>query len=235
MKRVLFLMALVLQFVALGDPAQAQQREEPKYLRLPHRFQIFLEGGIGRGTKPPLFKSMWNSGFDFGIGAGMSILPWLEVNGGFNAMSFTLDALKAKSALNYQGISDVEEGTITTRLFYGSVRFLAVPKARLNPYAEVAVGYFKTTATDLFVQDGRPPGDLINSMPDVSGMMVAPSVGLQYALADYWSAYIRYTYVATLNDKFSPGDLLQPVSGSREDPTGNEVLQTIAVGIMVRF
>ncbi len=235
MKRVLFLTVLVLQFVVLWDPAQAQQREEPKYLRLPHRFQIFLEGGIALPTKPSLMKDMWNSGFDFGIGAGMSIFPWLEVNGGFNTMSFSLDALKAKSALNYQGIADVEGGTITTRLFYGSARFLAVPKARTNPYAEVAVGYFRTAAEDVFVQDGRPPGDLINSMPDVSGMMVAPSVGLQYALSDYWSAYARYTYVATLNDQFSPGDLLQPVSGSREDPTGSLVIQAITVGIMVRF
>lgn len=230
MKRVFVITALLVHGLVFTGAARAQTTDEPKYLRLPHRFQIFIEGGGALPTKPAIWNDRWNSAFAFGMGAGMSIFPWLEVNAGFSAMSFSLNALQAKGVIGYQGIEEVEGGAVSTKHFYGSARFIAVPKSRTNPYVEAAVGYFTTSAEDVVIE-----GVLQNSMESVSGMTVAPSAGIQYALGDYWTAYARYTYMYTLEDTFAPGDLLQPETGTLDEPTGNQVIQTLGVGIMVRF
>jgi hypothetical protein len=234
MKRALLVVVLMLAAVPAG--LAHAQTEEPKYLRLPHRFQIFLEGGGSVPSAPSISKDMWNSAFNFGIGAGASIFPWLEVNAGFNTMSFGLDHLKAKGIIGYQGIQEVQGGAVSTKVYYGSARFIGVPKSRTNPYAEVEVGYFNTSAEDVVIEDAYGNGQsLINTMESVSGMSVSGAAGIQHALGDYWTAYARYVYTANLNGDFSPGDLLQPISGSREIPGGNQVVQSLSVGIMVRF
>lgn len=229
MKRLLIVAAVMLQTVTAAGTAFAQV-EEPKYLRLPHRFQIFLQGGGALPTRPSVWNDLWNSGFEFTIGGGASIFSWLEITGGYSTMSFALNTLQAKSTIGYQGLQEVEGGTISTSYLFGTARFIAVPKARTNPYAEVMVGYFSTSAEDVVIE-----GVLQHSMEDVSGLAVAPMFGLQYALADYWTAYARYSYMVNLNDAFAPGDLVQPVSGSRDEPEGNQVIQTLSVGIMLRF
>ena len=198
MKRALVISALMLQVVAFFGVSRAQT-EEPKYLRLPHRFQIFLEGGGSVPSQPSVFKDLWNPAFGLGIGAGVSIFPWLEVNGGFTVMSFALNSLSAKGVLGYQGIKEVEGGAVSTKQFYGSARFIAVPKARTNPFVEAAVGYYKTSGDNVVIED-----EINNSMESVSGMFVSPSVGIQYALGDYWTAYTRYCYILNLSDKFAP-------------------------------
>ncbi len=231
MKRVLFIVVMAVSAITMVGPAFAQRTtEQPKYLRIPHRFQIFLEGGGAIPRKPGDFKEFWNSSFSFGIGAGVSVLPWLEVNGGFQHMSFSNDGLKAKSTLRYTGIKDVQGGTISTNVMYGSARFLAVPKSRTNPYVEMAVGYYKTTAEDIQIEDV-----LRNSMNDASGMTIAPSVGIQYALSDSWSTYARYTYTRNLSSTFDPGQLLQPTTGTHESTPGDQVIQAITVGLIVGF
>jgi hypothetical protein len=230
MKRVFTVAALLIQAGALAASAAHAQTEEPKYLRLPHRFQIFMEGGGSLPTRPDIWNDQWNAGFSFGIGAGMSIFPWLEVNGGLSAMSFSLNTLGAKTLLQYQGIEEVEGGTVSTRVFYGSARFIAVPKSRTNTYVETAFGYYKTSAEDVVIE-----GVLRNSMEETSGLSFAPTVGIQYALGDYWTAYTRYTYMVNVSDTFAPGELLQPAGGGRPVVAGDQVIQTISVGIMVRF
>lgn len=232
MKRAFFVAAAVIALALSSGSALAQtEKAEPtKYLRIPHRFQIFLEGGGAIPSKPGDFKEFWNAAFSFGIGAGVSILPWFEVNGGLQHMSFSNDGLKSKSVLRYSGINEVTGGTIHTNVYYGSARFLAVPKARTNPYVEVAFGYYKTSADRLEVKDV-----LANSMDPVSGFSVAPTVGIQHALNDYWSAYARYTYTLNLSNTFTPGDLLTPLTGTHTPSTGDQVIQAITVGLMVRF
>ena len=58
MKRAVFVLGLIALF-ASAAPASAQlggeQREE-KYLQVPHRFQLFMDGGIGMPAGPGLFK-----------------------------------------------------------------------------------------------------------------------------------------------------------------------------------
>ncbi len=228
MKRA-FLVTLLLLAAVPAGVVQAQTTE-PQYLRLPHRFQIFVEGGGALPTSPSIWDELWDSAFSFGLGAGASIFPWLEVNAGFNTMSFGLNHLQAKGLLGYTGIQEVEGGAISTSIYYGSARFIAVPRARTNPYVEAQVGYFSTSADDVIIE-----GIVDNSMESVSGMSVSGTVGIQYAMSDYWTAYSKYTYTANLNGAFAPGDLLQPVNGSREEPEGNQIIQALIVGVMVRF
>lgn len=230
MKRAFVMAALTLSAAVFTGAPRAQTTEEPQYLRLPHRFQIFFEGGGALPTKPSIWNDRWNSAFAFGMGAGVSIFPWLEVNGGFNTMSFSLNTLQAKAVLGYQGIKEVEGGTVSTTQFYGSARFIAAPRKRTNAFAEAMVGYFKTTGDDVVIED-----ELVNTMEDVSGLSGAGAVGIQYAMADAWTAYAKYTYTVNFSDSFAPGDLLQPITGPRDEPEGNQVIQTLGVGIMVRF
>ncbi|HEX5131524.1 MAG TPA: hypothetical protein VFX92_03440, partial [Candidatus Krumholzibacteria bacterium] len=226
MKRVLLAALLAAQVMASVGVAFAQ-REEPKYLKVPHRFQIFLEGGGALPYRPGEWHEYWNTSFAFGIGAGTSIFPWLEINGGFSHMSWANNAIKSKSAVKYTGIKELEGGSISTNIFYGSAKFIAVPSARTNPYLEMAVGYFKTSAEDLVIEDV-----LTNQMDPVSGLSIAPSVGIQYALGDYWTAYARYSYIVNANSDFKPGDLLQPVSGERPVEGSNQKIETISVGLI---
>jgi len=236
MKRVLIVSALLFLAAVCAGVSNAQtQREEPKYLTIPHRAQLFIEGGGALPTQPSVWGEYWNPGFQFGIGGGVSIFSWLEVNVGLSTSSASLDGLAAKQAIRYQGLSEVEGGNISTRIFYGSARFIAVPSARTNPYAAVAVGYFKASGEDVVIEDATPSGDFVNSMEDASGISVAPSFGLQYSLADYWGAYVQYTYTVNLSDSFAPGDLVQPINGSRVEPEGKQVIQDLTVGIMLRF
>ena len=68
-----------------------------------------------------------------------------------------------------------------------------------------------------------------------SGLMVAPGVGLQYAMADSWSAYVKYAYVMCLGSEFAPGDLLQPPGGGEPVPGDTQIYTTLGVGVMLRF
>jgi hypothetical protein len=230
MKRAFVIAALALCSSAFSGVARAQTAAEPQYLRLPHRFQIFVEGGGALPTSPAIWNDLWNSAFSFGLGAGMSIFPWLEVNGGFSTMTFSLNSLQAKSVIRYQGIQEVEGGAVSATQFYGTARFIAVPKSRTNPYVEATAGYFSSSADDVVIE-----GVLVNSMEDVSGLSMGGAAGIQYALGDYWSAYTKYNYIVNFTDNFAPGDLLQPVTGTLEEPSGNQVIQSLVVGIMVRF
>lgn len=232
MRRAVLLLGLVAcmlnattSFAQIG----AEEREE-KYLRVPHRWQIFVDGGIAMPTDPGLFNDFWNTAFQFGIGGGMVIFPWLEVNGTYNSFSFNNNDIVSKEKLEYQGTEDVEGGTIHTTMYYGSARFIAVPKQRTNPFIEIGVGGFKTKADDLKVE-----GVLQNRMKNVSGMCVVPSVGIQYALNERWGAYTKYTYAVNLNQDFAPGDLLLPANEDTPTKGGNQVISAIIVGVVAKF
>lgn len=240
MKRALFLGLLCVAGVVCARDVQAQvnrQQAEVKYLRVPHRFQIYVDGGSALPAAPGLWNDYWNSAFTFGAGFGVSIEPWLEVNGTINRGSFTLNAIKAKSKIDYSGIEDVQGGSVTTMVFSGSVRFLGVPKQRTNPYVEIGVGAFKTKGEDVFIEGSTPnaPEVVHNKMKDVSGISVWPAAGIQYAMNDHWSSYARFTYMINLNKDFAPGDLLLPVNATEPTVGGDQVISSISVGIMLRF
>jgi opacity protein-like surface antigen len=232
MKRAVLLLGLI-AFVASAAPASAQlagEEREEKYLQVPHRFQIFMDGGIGLPTDPGLFNDFWNTAFQFGIGGGMVIFPWLEINGTYNSLSFANNDIASKEKTGYQGTKDLEEGTVHTKMYWGSARFIAVPHARTNPYIEVGVGGFSTKADDLIIE-----GVLHNSMAPVSGMCFVPCVGLQYAMNERWSAYTKYTYAMNLNSDFAPGDLLLPAGSTTKTKGGNQIISSITVGVMIKF
>jgi opacity protein-like surface antigen len=238
MKRaVLFVGCLA--FLVNAAPVSAQlgaELREEKYLQLPHRFQIFMDGGIAMPTDPGLFNDFWNTAFQFGIGFGVVVFPWLEVNGTFNYSSFNNNDIASKEKIEYVEVDDLEGGTITTMMYWGSARFIAVPRARTNPYIELGVGAFSTKADHLTIENERT-GQLVvdNEMESVSGVCFVPAVGLQYALNERWNAYTKYTYAVNLNQDFAPGDLLLPAGETTPTVGGNQVISSIIVGIMFKI
>jgi opacity protein-like surface antigen len=232
MKRAVWLVVL-LACVVNAAPTMAQigvEEREEKYLQVPHRFHIFVDGAIAMPTDPGLFNDFWNTAFMFGIGGGMSIFPWLEVNGNYNSMSFSNNSIASKEKLEYLGVEAVEEGTIHTTMYYGSARFIGVPKARTNPYIEVGIGGFKTKADDLKIE-----GIVQNKMETVSGMCFVPAVGIQYAMNERWGAYTKYTYAINFNKDFAPGDLLLPAGETTKTVGDDQVISSFTVGIMAKF
>jgi len=232
MKRAVLLLGLVALLIR-AVPASAQllgEEREEKYLQVPHRWQLFMDGGIGLPTDPGLFNDYWNTAFQFGIGGGVVIFPWLEVNGTFNSLSFNNNDIESKAKVGYQGVKGLDGGAVHTKMFWGSARFIAVPKSRTNPYIEVGVGGFKTKADDLVIE-----GVVQNSMAPVSGMCFVPCAGIQYAMNERWSAYSKYTYAINLNQDFAPGDLLLPAGSTTKTVGGNQVISAITVGVMIKF
>jgi len=72
-------------------------------------------------------------------------------------------------------------------------------------------------------------------MANVSGMCFVPSLGIQYAMNERWTAYTKYTYAVNLNQDFAPGDLLLPAGATTKTEGGNQVISAILVGIMIKF
>jgi len=177
-----------------------------------------------------VFNDYWNSSFLFGLSGGINVIPWLDVNFNYTYSSWDNNSTESKPVIGFVGVPDVEGGLITTMTFSGSARFLAVPNARTNPFAEMTVGYYTTTGENIIIE-----GVLENEMPDANGMLIAPAVGVQYALADSWSAYLKFAYNICSSDVFAPGDLLQPPGGGEPVQGENEVFTTITVGIMIRI
>ncbi len=232
MKRAVLSLGLI-ALLASAVPASAQlggEEREEKYLQVPHRWQLFMDGGIGMATDPGLFNDFWNTSFQFGVGGGIVIFPWLEVNGTYNTLSFKNNDIASMEKVGYTGTKAIEGGTIHTTMYWGSARFIGVPHARTNPFIEIGVGGFKTKADDLFIE-----GVLQNEMENVSGMCFVPALGLQYAMNERWTTYTKYTYAVNLNSDFAPGDLLLPAGETTPTKGGNQVISAITVGIMIKF
>jgi len=237
MKRALTTVGFLFAVVCVGNPAHAQvgsPPDEQKYFRVPHKYQLYFELAGALPSSPGVFNDYWNSAFQFGAGGGYSMFPWLDLKANFTYASWDNNSTESKGVIGYVGVEDVEGGLITTMTFSGSARFLAVPNSRTNPFAEVSVGYFKTSADPITIE-GVMEGDDANTMYRVSGFMISPAIGLQYALADSWSAYAKYSYVLCATSYFSPGDLLLPIGDDQRVQGEDQVFQTIGVGVMLRF
>lgn len=233
MKRALTTIGLSLVGCFLAGAVRAQvgtPADELKYFRVPHKYHIHVELAGALPVNPGLFNDYWNSAFQFGAGGGVTVLSWLDVNANFTYASWDNNSTDSKAIIGFVGVNDVEGGLITTMTFSGSARFVAVPNARTNPFAEMAVGYYMTTGENIIIE-----GVLENEMPDASGMMFAPAVGVQYALADSWGAYAKFQYVYCTSSTFAPGDLLLPPGSTDTVEGDNEIFTVIGVGIVLRF
>jgi len=232
MKRALTTLGIFMGCVLATD-AYAQvmaPSDDQKYFRVPYKFQIYLDFSGALPVEPGEFNDYWNSSFQFGAGGGMSIFPWLEVNGNFTYVSWDNNSTLSKVKIGYAGVPEVEGGLITTKTFTGSARFIAGPSMRTNPFAEVGVGYFTTEAEDLTIE-----GVLNNSMEPTSGLMVTLGVGVQYTLSESWGAYAKYAYIMGLSGGFAPGDLLLPAGGGEPVAGSDQLYSNIGVGIMLRI
>jgi opacity protein-like surface antigen len=115
-------------------------------------------------------------------------------------------------------------------MYYGSARFIGVPKQRTNPFLEFGVGYFSTQGDDLVIE-----GVVHNSMESVSGMSLVPAVGVQYAMNDSWTAYTKYSYMMNFNEDFAPGDLLLPPGETTPTIGDDQIISSFVVGVMLTF
>ena len=237
MKRALTTLGILMGcFLATDASAQVTAPpDDQKYFRVPYKYLIYLDFSGALPLAPGEFNDYWNSAFQFGIGGGMSIFPWLEVNGNYAYASWDNNSTLSKVKIGYTGVPEVEGGLITTMTFTGSARFIAAPSMRTNGFAEVGVGYYNTKAEDITIEDAFGNVILDNSMEPSSGMVISLAAGVQYTLNESWGAYAKYTYITCFSDTFAPGDLLLPV-GLQEPVDGtNQVYSTIGVGIMLRI
>ncbi len=224
------IMLAITMFMVAGDVVA---QDEDQYFRTPHRFHIFVNGGLGIPANPVDFKDYWNTTLPFSIGAGFPVpnVSWLEFDGVLTRAAFSTNHVKAKQRLNYLGVESVEGGSIKVLMYYGVARFLALPNLRTNPFLEIGVGGFSTSHTNLIIE-----GAIDNSMEDVSGIHTSIAGGLRYALNEGWSAYFKYQYVNNINDEFKPGDLILPIGA---DPAsvegGNMQYGALLVGLIIRL
>jgi hypothetical protein len=233
MKRALTTIGLSLVGCFLAGAVRAQvgaPLEDQKYFRVPHKYHLHFELSGALPLEPGVFNDFWNSAFQFGAGGGVTVISWLDVNANFTYASWDNNSTESKAKIGFVGVPDVEGGLITTMTFSGSARFVAVPNARTNPFVEMTVGFYTTTAEDIVIE-----GVLENSMEDASGMMFAPGLGVQYALADSWGAYAKFSYVICSSSTFAPGDLLLPVGSTDEVQGEDQIYSVIGVGVMLRF
>jgi len=225
--------ATVLIVTCLVFAAGAANAQETAYLRIPHHITIFLDGGIGVPATPQPFKTAWNTTLPFELGIGYAVFAWMDVNLVYSYAGFGNNSLESKRQIGYAGTQVVSGGDITTQRFFVNTRFLAVPNQRANPFVEVGIGQFKTSATNLEVE-----GVFVNSMPDTKGTTVSAGFGIQYALNEQWSAYTKFDWNFNLDSSFAPNDLLiDPTSGQTPsgDGDGNQEYAAVLVGLLIRL
>ena len=239
MKRLVALLAVAIVLATLSVPSYAQQASEDTYLRIPHHFTLFLDAGIGVGSSPVSFKEAWNAATPFQIGFGGSVLAWFDVNFVYSHITFGANTLEMKRKIGFLGVDETEGGAITTNRYLGTARFLAVPNQRVNPFFEIGLGLFQTSAQAVTVtgQEANSSTDITftNEMEDVSGLSINFGGGIQYALNAKWSAYTKFIWTINQNDDFAPGNLLLGPNEPPGEPDGNQVFSAISVGMMIRL
>jgi hypothetical protein len=231
MRRNVGIALLVVMVVLAAADASAQRLGEPQddtYLRIPHRFTVFLDAGIGVPTQPGPFRDSWNTTFPVSAGIGYSVLGWMDIN-----------FLASYASFSFVGVSEITGGSIKTVRYMGTARFIAAPSQQFNVYAEAGAGYFSTSAEDLEIT-GREPNNPIeqswtNTMDAVSGLAILIGVGGQYALNERWSAYTEFTWNINQNGDFAPSNLLLAEDEERSTGDGSLNMAVIAVGIMIRL
>lgn len=221
--------------LVLGVAGEVAAQTDQPYLRLPHRAHIFVDGGIAIPALPSVFKDFWNPTLPLSIGAGGVVFPWLDLNGVFTYVKFNNNFVKTKQSIDYVGIGEVEGGSFTSIMFAATARFLAVPNSRANPYLEFGVGSFTNSFENLIIRDPNNEDQtpiIENTAEDVSGIMVSIAGGLQYALNEQWSSYVKYSFTTNINEDFKPGVL---VGEPETAPGGNQRYSSLSIGLMIRL
>ena len=230
----LFFVTLLLATVASEALAQTDT-----YIRRPHRITIWLDGGLAIPSQPSEFSDLWNTTWPFSGGVGVSIFSWFEVAGGVKYGSFGISEIPAKSAIGVVTTAAIDGGSISVLEYFGTARFIAVPSQRANPYAEVSLGLFETSAEDLTVEatDSGPEQTpaFTNTMESVNGIHVSFSAGIQYALNESWTAYSKFAWNMNLNNDFAPRTLVAGPSGEEDVPSDSMQYGLVSVGIMIRL
>lgn len=230
--------AFVLVIAALMIQWANASAQEQKYLRRPHLVDLGVEGGLAIPSQPATFKELWDTGWPAAFNVGVAVFSWFEVGGGLGYAGFSTSEIPAKKAIGRSGTQEITGGKITVTSYYGRARFLAVPNARINPYAEISLGVFKTKATDLISapgsSNGVPVPQLVNKMPDVTGIHFSGGGGLQYALNDHWSAYAKFVWTVNRNSDFKPGLLVQGDTPT-EVQGGSMQFGSVIVGMLYRI
>jgi len=242
MKRNVGIALLVAMVALMAVDASAQrfgEEQEETYLRIPHHFTVFVDAGIGVPTQPGPFRDSWNTTFPIEAGIGYSVFAWMDINFVASYAKFSVNELEAKRVIGFVGNTEITGGSITTIRYLGTARFLAVPSHRFNPYAELGLGYFDTSAEDLVITGTEPNNPVeqswINTMDAVSGLSVNITVGGQYALNDRWSTYAKFTWTINQNSAFAPSNLLLDENDERSEGDGSQHMAAIMVGLMIRL
>ena len=239
MKRIVGFVAIAVTLCAATTEVLAQ---ETQYLRTPHHFTLFVDGGMAIPAAPEIFKKAWNTTLPINIGIGYSIFAWWDVNLVYTRAGFGSNSLEAQRQIGFNGRNTLEGGDITTTSFLVTNRFIAVPNQRANPYFEVGLGSFSTSAADLEVEGTfnttQETVTFVNTMESTSGLSVVLGMGLQYALNERWSTYTKFSWTFNLDSSFSPSDLLIDQSAGEtpsEDGDGSQEFASIIVGLMIRM
>ncbi len=225
--------------LVLATSAWAQTIPEQQWLRRPHRATLFVDGGIGVPIQPSIFKDVWNTTAPFTIGVGLAPLQWMDVNVVFTHASFGVSEIDAKREIAFLGVDEIQGGRIRTNRIMGTARFIAVPRARFNVFVEGGIGVFRTRA-DALVDTGEPPNSntkvtITNNMDDVTGTALLFAVGSQYALNDYWTTYLKFSWNINAGGGFAPGRLVLGQGETPGPPDGDMQFAELAVGMMIRI
>lgn len=236
---IVALVALVMMMAAEVRAQRLGEEQEETYMRIPHHITIFVDAGIAVPTQPGPFRDSWNTAFPVEGGIGLAVFGWLDLNFVASYASFSVDELEAKRQIGFVGVTEITGGTIKTIRYLGTARFIAVPSHRFNPYAEVGLGYFKTSATELSIT-GREPNNpqemsWTNTMDPVSGLSINFGFGGQYALNESWSAYTKFIWTINQNGDFAPTNLLLGQGEPQVSGQGSQHMATISVGLMIRL
>jgi hypothetical protein len=230
MKRIVVLGLAALALCVGINNAFAQEDE---WLRIPYRFTISLEGGIGMPLKPAAFNDLWNASFPVSIAFGYVVVPYVEVRGWLTYATWGISEIPAKDAIGIGGVTETTGGSITTMLYGGSAKIIPFPKSRLMPYVEFGGGYFQASGDGLVVTQNEVPIHS-NAMDDASGPAFLAVFGMEYGINERWNAFAEIDYYAGFDDTFSPGNL---VLGPNEDPVegGSLNIATVVLGIVLKI
>jgi hypothetical protein len=217
-------------------------QEDDEWLRIPYRFTISLDGGIGMPLQPDEFNDLWNSSFPFTCSIGYVVIPQIEIKAWFTYAHWGISEIPAKNALDVDGllgntsgsrVTEIDGGSITTMLYGASLKYKPFPSSRLMPYVEIGGGYFQATADDLSVIH-QSTVLLENSMPDASGPTFVATIGADYGINERWEVFTEFNYYLGISDTFAPGDLVKPLNAPPAD-TGNLTIATIILGISLKI
>jgi len=214
MRRIFAVILTAILLLPALDDALAQEEE---WLRIPYKWTVSADLGMGWPMQPGAFADLWNASFPVTIALGYVAIPHIEIKAWLTYAQWGISGIPAKQALqpgDDQTGGDVTEitgGSIKTLLYGGSAKIIPLPKSRIMPYVEIGGGYFQASGDDLEVMNSRT-GELsfTNSMEDASGPVLQLALGMEYGVNERWNVYVEVNYYVGFSSDFAPGNLVLP-------------------------